>query len=49
MQSFLISFTHTEVLLRTHKEEQNTGRVIFLHGILQPLPAHKMHTLAVNN
>ncbi len=43
-QSFLINFTHTEVLLGTNKEQQNTGWVVFLHGIFQPLPAHT-HTI----
>lgn len=43
LMSFLITFTHTEVLLGTDKEQQNTRWVIFLHSVLEPLPTH-IHT-----
>lgn len=50
MRNFWRNFTHTEVLLGPDKEEQNAGRVVFLHGILQPLPTHThTHTLLYHN
>lgn len=40
----VVKSTNTQVLLGSDEKQQNAGRVVFLHGVLQPLPACNTNT-----